>query len=177
MSPPGWPSEGLRPSLAAEGAPATAVAAVRPMGTACAVAACTATVLLMLLLLLAHQTHTTQCFSRREPTVPNHGLTAATLRRAAPPTAEAAAALLELHVARSEPLVLTEGSAMIGWPAAADDDVDDTPAASPRRHSGCKSTLWQPECLRRRFGTQVRSSPPTIAATGCISAGKCAVVQ
>ena len=84
----------------------------------------------------AHRAFTTQCFSHIVPAFPNHGLSE--VRDARPAGLDAAAALLELHLQRGEPLLLRDRSSMHGW----DDEA-----------------CWTPECLRRRFGTQPLDAP------------------
>jgi hypothetical protein len=84
----------------------------------------------------AHRVFSTQCFSHQLPSYRNHGLSA--VRHARPPQLDAAAALLELHLQRSEPLLLREGTGMHGWDQGA---------------------CWTPDCLRQRFGTQPVDAP------------------
>ena len=91
----------------------------------------------------AHRIFSTQCFSHQLPSYPNHGLTA--VRDASPSGLDAAAALLELHLQRSEPLLLRESTGMHGWDQTA---------------------CWTPDCLRERFGSQPVDAPGRGARPG-----------
>ncbi|CAJ1452969.1 unnamed protein product, partial [Effrenium voratum] len=73
-----------------------------------------------------YQIFRTQCFSRPSQHQANHK----ELRSVAPGSVEEAAALLELHQARNEPLLFANHTAMQGW----------------------GQNCWSPDCIQRRFG-------------------------